>query len=210
MFINNKYLKHYNLLIEKARSQPRHKVKGDEHQFHHIIPRSMGGTDDCENIVMLTFKEHKVAHHLLIKITEGQTKHKMMWAYKFFDKNFYVPPPGWTKENHLKGVKTRKRKGSYKKGDENIFASDKVKNIVKERMKKNNPMFNEEVKQKYLKNRPHSNHVITPKGYFYSLRAAAKYYNLSDYEMKKLVLECNDGSFIFLTAADRREIKTQP
>jgi hypothetical protein len=208
MFINNKYLKHYNLLIEKAKNQQREKIKGDDHQFHHVIPRSLGGSDDLDNIVMLTYKEHKLAHHLLIKITEGQSKHKMMWAYKFFDKDFYVPSPGWTKEKHLKGVQTRKRKGSYKTGKENIFASDKVKNIVKQRMKENNPMFKQDVKEKYLKNRPHSNHVITPRGYYYSLRAAAREYNLSDFEMKKLVLSCTDGSFIFLKAADRHAKET--
>jgi hypothetical protein len=209
MFINNKYLNHYNLLIKKARNQHRNKIKGDDHQYHHIVPRSLGGTDDDENIVMLTYKEHKLAHHLLVKITEGQDKHKMMWAYKFFDKDFYVPSPGWTKESHLRGVKTRKRNGSYKKGKENVFASDKVKQIVKQRMKNNNPMFNKEIKEKYLKNRPHSNHVITPSGYFYSLRAAAKHYNLSDYEMKKMILNCTDGSFIFLSSAYRHAKETQ-
>lgn len=209
MFTNNKYLKHYNLLIDKAKNQQRTKVKGDDHQFHHVIPRSLGGTDDKENIVMLTFKEHKLAHHLLVKITEGQNKHKMMWAYKLFDKNFYVPSPGWTKKAHFKGVQTRKRKGSYKTGKNNIFASEKVKKIVQTRMKEKNPMFREDVKQKYLKNRPHSNHVITPKGYFYSLRAAAKEYNLSDYEMKKMILNCTDGSFIFLSSADRHAKEIQ-
>lgn len=210
MFLENKYLKHYNLLIENAKSQQRDKIKGDNHQFHHVVPRSLGGTNDKENIVMLTYKEHKFAHHLLIKITEGPNKYKMMLAYKFFDKNFYVPSLGWTKENHLKGVETRKRKGSYKRGSENVFASEKVKQIVKKRMKEKNPMFRKEVKEKYLKNRPHSNHVITPKGYFYSLRAAAKEYNLSDYEMKKLVLNSTNGLFIFLSSADRHAKEIQP
>jgi len=208
MFTNNKYLNYYNLLILKAKNQQRIKVKGDEHQFHHIIPRSLGGNDDEANIVLLTYKEHKLAHRLLIKITEGQNKHKMMWAYKFFDKDFYVAPPRWTKEKHNKGVQTRKQKGSYKKGSENVFASDKVKQIVKKRMRENNPMFRTEVKEKYLKNRPHSNHVVTPKGYFYSLRAAAREYNLSDHEMKKLILNCTDNSFIFLRAADRHAKET--
>jgi hypothetical protein len=210
MFTTNKYLKHYNLLIERAKSQRRVKVKGDDQQFHHIIPRSLGGNDDEENIVLLTFREHKLAHLLLIKFTEGQNKHKMMWAYKLFDKSFHVPPPGWSKESHFKGVQTRKRKGTYKKGKDNIFASEKVKQIVKKRMTEHNPMFRKESKEKYLKNRPHSNHVKTPNGYFYSLRAAARAYQLSDYEMKKMISSCEDGSFIVLKAADRREIKTQP
>lgn len=204
MFTKNKYLKYYNSLIENAKSQQRKKLKGDLHQYHHIIPRSLGGNDEESNIVLLTYKEHKLAHHLLVKITTGQNKHKMMWAYKFFDKDFYVKPPGWTREAHLKGVQTRKRKGSYKTGSDNVFASEKVKKIVQIRMREKNPMFREDVKEKYLKNRPHSNHVVTPLGYFYSLRAAARAYQLSDYEMKKMINSCTDNSFTFLKAADRR------
>ena len=210
MFLNNKYQKYYNNIIKNAIALKRIKVTGDNNQFHHIIPRSLGGNDDSDNIVLLTYREHKTAHLLLTKITEGQQKHKMMWAYKFFDKDFYVQPPGWTKEAHCQGVNTRKRKGSYKTGKDNVFATDKVKDIVRVRMKENNPMFREDVKEKYLKNRPHSNHVQTPDGYFYSIRAAARSYNISDHEMKKIIYKCTDGSFTLLKAGDRHEKETQP
>lgn len=40
-------------------------------ESHHIIPRSIGGTDDSENLVFLTAKEHFVAHLLLAKIHRG-------------------------------------------------------------------------------------------------------------------------------------------
>lgn len=35
---------------------------------HHIIPRCLGGTDDKDNIAMLTPEEHFLAHQLLVKI----------------------------------------------------------------------------------------------------------------------------------------------
>ena len=204
MFIDNKYLLLYNRLIESSRLKNTMKIKGDGLQIHHIIPRCFGGSDEDNNLVYMTFKEHKLAHKILIKITTGNNKYKMMWAYKLFDKGFNAPaPPGWNVESHNKGVKTRKIKGSYKRGKHNIFSSEKIKNIVKKRMINNNPMFNEQVKQKYLKNRPHSNHVITPTGYFYSVRAAARAYNVSDYEMKKIISSCIDNTFILLKAGDR-------
>jgi hypothetical protein len=205
MFIQNKYLLCYNNLIEKAKSQQRIKQKGDRHQYHHIIPRSLGGNNDKDNLVLLSYREHKVAHRLLIKFTQGSDKYKMMRAYTFFDKGFYVVPPQWTKEKHDKGVETRKRKGSYKKGKENVFASEKVKEIVRSRMTLNNPMFREDVKEKYLKNRPHSIPVITPKGYFYSVKAAARSYNTTAHKMKKMISDCTDGTFIFATSDDRHE-----
>jgi hypothetical protein len=42
---------------------------------HHILPRSMGGGDDPENLIALTPEDHFFAHLLLAKIHGGQ-----MWA----------------------------------------------------------------------------------------------------------------------------------
>ena len=46
---------------------------------HHILPKSMGGTNDEENIVFLTPKEHYVAHHLLWKIHKNREMHFAFW-----------------------------------------------------------------------------------------------------------------------------------
>lgn len=35
---------------------------------HHIIPKSLGGTNNKENLIRLTFKEHYMAHYILSKI----------------------------------------------------------------------------------------------------------------------------------------------
>lgn len=48
---------------------------------HHILPKSMRGTDDLYNIVALTAKEHFVCHHLLTKFTVGITKGKLSYAF---------------------------------------------------------------------------------------------------------------------------------
>ena len=37
-------------------------------ECHHIIPRCVGGSDEKENLVMLTYREHIIAHRLLAKI----------------------------------------------------------------------------------------------------------------------------------------------
>lgn len=59
---NVNYYKIYNELVARARTRG----VGDE--GHHIVPRCMGGTDDQDNVVMLTFKEHYIAHLLLDKL----------------------------------------------------------------------------------------------------------------------------------------------
>lgn len=58
------YEKHYNLLIERAKSR---KIT-DYVERHHIVPRCMGGTNAKSNLVNLTPEEHYVAHQLLVKI----------------------------------------------------------------------------------------------------------------------------------------------
>lgn len=78
-FASNKYLSYYLRLIEAARLRgPAGYV-----EWHHIIPRCIGGGDEKENLVQLTAREHYVAHRLLTRFTSGSTKAKMESAYRF-------------------------------------------------------------------------------------------------------------------------------
>ena len=45
---------------------------------HHIVPRHMGGTDDCSNIVELTIEEHAEAHRILFA-EHGKLEDKIAW-----------------------------------------------------------------------------------------------------------------------------------
>ena len=56
------YRKHYHLLVEKALT--RDKPIGYT-ENHHILPKCMGGSDEPKNLVILTAREHFVAHWLL-------------------------------------------------------------------------------------------------------------------------------------------------
>lgn len=48
------YTKIYNLIIEKRKVV----IPTGYVEEHHIIPRSLGGSDDKSNLVKLTAKEH--------------------------------------------------------------------------------------------------------------------------------------------------------
>ena len=50
--------KSYNELIEFAKSQNREKGKDVYFEEHNIIPLSMGGTNDKNNLILLTLYEH--------------------------------------------------------------------------------------------------------------------------------------------------------
>lgn len=42
-------------------------IHGVYHEYHHIIPRCLGGTDDKYNLISLLPKEHFIAHKLLLE-----------------------------------------------------------------------------------------------------------------------------------------------
>jgi hypothetical protein len=78
MFINNKYLKWYNNIIGNAKNRESSAITVIER--HHIVPKSLGGTNKIENLVILTPREHFICHWLLTKITTGKEKGKMLFA----------------------------------------------------------------------------------------------------------------------------------
>lgn len=73
MFLQNKYTKWYNQIIENAKSRDLDSYK----ESHHIIPKSLGGSDDPDNIIELTAREHFICHLLLLKMVEGPLQYKM-------------------------------------------------------------------------------------------------------------------------------------
>ena len=77
IFIDNKYLRLYYKIIEQAKLRQSIELYTEK---HHIIPRSLGGNNDADNIVKLSGREHYIAHLLLTKITEGKSKGKMVFA----------------------------------------------------------------------------------------------------------------------------------
>lgn len=78
MFTINKYHKIYFSIIQRAQSRilnPNTYV-----ERHHIIPKSLGGSNDISNLVKLTAREHAICHLLLIRFTNGENKMKMACA----------------------------------------------------------------------------------------------------------------------------------
>jgi len=72
------YSNHYVLLIDKAKSEKRKKGK-TYYEDHHIVPRSEGGTDNKENLVLLTAREHYIAHWLLFRESPTQSRAFAFW-----------------------------------------------------------------------------------------------------------------------------------
>jgi hypothetical protein len=71
------YIGRYERLIQKARTQN----LSSDYEVHHILPKSLGGTDSKENLVKMTYRQHYVAHLILWKIHGG----KMANAFFFMN-----------------------------------------------------------------------------------------------------------------------------
>jgi hypothetical protein len=72
----NKYTKWYWAIIENAQNR----ILEGYTERHHIQPRSLGGTDDKDNLVDLTAREHFICHWLLTKMHTGEARAKMIYA----------------------------------------------------------------------------------------------------------------------------------
>lgn len=80
MFIQNKYFFWYKKLCSSE-------YHGEDSHIHHIIPKSLGGTDDPKNLIKLSYRQHFVAHRILLKITSGKDRSKMAFALMRFGKS---------------------------------------------------------------------------------------------------------------------------
>ncbi len=102
------YLKHYNLLMERA---PKTRPKSIYTERHRILPGCMGGKYVIENIAYLTPEEHYLAHQLLVKIYPEQHKlaqamHMLTVSINYHSRN--NKEYGWVKRRYSKAVSIQK------------------------------------------------------------------------------------------------------
>ena len=87
------YQKIYNDLILKAKLENRIKLKRNDPNFiyyekHHIIPRCLNGLNSVDNLILLTAREHFIAHKLLVEIyTQNRSLKSALWLMCVISKN---------------------------------------------------------------------------------------------------------------------------
>lgn len=78
LFHKNKYTKWYMLLTDYRKEFP---CQNNYTEKHHIIPKSIGGSNKKDNIAVLSVREHIFCHKLLSKIViDSKHKSKMLYA----------------------------------------------------------------------------------------------------------------------------------
>lgn len=75
------YKKVYNNIIERRKANPLNKNLYGE--WHHIVPHSLNGTDEPDNLIKLSAREHFICHALLAEIYDEGTNewYKMNHAF---------------------------------------------------------------------------------------------------------------------------------
>jgi len=134
------YQKIHDCIINSARIR---KLDTSIHyDRHHIIPRSMGGTDDPLNLVMLIDKEHFIIHTLLWKIYRNKSMTSALWIMSQNKRYHYKEMNG----NRYAKIKEEFRKNQtdqqiYK--FENIITGEIFEGIRKEFRKYANVSYSE-------------------------------------------------------------------
>lgn len=130
----------YNLFIDKIKTLNRKKGDIIYYELHHIIPKSFGGKNNKENLILLTLREHIFAHLLLYFINKNDAikKFKMLSSINVIVNG----------DCH--------KKCSLFLSKKSILSLELIKkNLGKEMREKNNPFYgkkhNEQTKEKLSK-----------------------------------------------------------
>ena len=134
MFIDNKYSKCYYRIIENRRNNP---FDGYVER-HHIVPKSLGGSNKKENIVALTAREHFICHRLLVKMTSGRDKMKMSYAIRCLvnQENKHQQRHKISSRTYASIISiTKDSISKYQAGENNPYYGRKHSNEVKTKMR---------------------------------------------------------------------------
>ena len=158
----NKSIERQNLILESnmlLKSKPTKKILKkhfDYFEIHHIFPKSLCESDfektDNNNLVVLTAKEHYIAHLLLWKFTDNK---KLALAFEYMNLTTSNLPNRWTNSNLFEKYKIQLQqtyKNNYKKENHPRFGailSEETKSKISNSLK--GFVVSEETKNKISK-----------------------------------------------------------
>jgi hypothetical protein len=147
----------YNAIIQNSKIKNRKKINKNENNYlyyenHHIIPRCLSGSDDKENLVLLTAKEHYICHKLLTYIYPKNRKIVDAFFRMTFDKrgNINISSSDYAYARELKTLtpmseETRKKLSKSRKKffseHTNPLLGRKRPDFGKNQIGEKNPMF---------------------------------------------------------------------
>lgn len=159
------YSKIYNDIIENAKQ----KSYDDYTEKHHIIPRSLGGTDEPSNLVILSAREHFICHYLLTKI------------HKNNQSNFYK----MVKAFIMMFCSSKKQLRYSPSRNYEILKKEFAKAQSINQLGSNNSQFGTHWITNLIEDRKHPKHLMIPDGWYMGRKS--KYKSLKDkHELSEL------------------------
>lgn len=181
IYIPNKYSNTYFAIVNRSFSENRSRKDSRIYEHHHIIPKSCGGSDEPNNLVLLTPKEHYICHRLLPKMVKSKLHYEKMiyalWCMINGSKGYRISPNG--KIYQQVREEQSKIRSKRMKGKGNHFYGKTHSDEFKKWISENNPAKREETKEKMRGPRP---------GYL-----PHNHYNGWDDETKQKLREANLG-----------------
>ncbi len=175
------YKRIYSEIMERAKNRI---VDVEEYyEKHHIIPKSLGGSDTEDNLVKLTAREHYIAHWLLAKIyenvDENAAKYKMASAFNIMhnisesNSKRYITSRGfeamrklWIKNHQMRNPEIKKKviETTLKNNKPRPQASEESRKKMSDSAKKNlAKMSPEELSARMKKSAGSADHVMRGK-----------------------------------------------
>lgn len=145
IFIDNKYTKIYFAIIDNAKKQSRTKSKDSYFENHHIYPKSLGGKNTKDNLVLLSYREHYICHWLLVKMCINDIHTiKMKKAFfrmvtandqqqRQFSSHLYEIAKKYSKEAQY----DRWKNDEYRIKQKNAASTEEYKNVKSQKAKNN-------------------------------------------------------------------------
>lgn len=158
------------------------------YERHHIVPVSLGGKDNADNLIYLSGRVHFIAHWLLFKIHRNQEMARAFYGMcdtyrrperrKPTSRAYESAKSAFSIHNHMRDSKHRTRASRNAKAQ---WGNDETRETI---LKNLMPMFSDENHPMYMKGKvgdahPRSRAVVTPLGRFGSVRQAAKVHGVA-------------------------------
>lgn len=184
------YLKHYNNLCNSRKLFNRFKGDGNYYESHHIIPRWMGGSNDINNLVLFTAREHFLAHYLLYKHYKDKKSAAAFHMMCNTTNNNY--------RDSKKYQEIRKFQSDNLKGDKNPSKDESVRKKISQKVSgknngmygmsgEKNPFFKKKHTEEFInyKKEIHGHKIVFNDIEYLSFRDAERITGVSRYKIKK-------------------------
>ncbi len=150
--VKNKYYKIYRALYKRAKKENRSKKDKTYYENHHIVPRSLGGSNSKSNMVLLTAREHFLAHACLIRFLYDNHNHLAKTSFAF---QMMCNTQKGNPNRYINSRIYEENKPRASKSRSNLYSGENHPSYGKKRSKETCTKISEKAKERYKSKKNH-------------------------------------------------------